>query len=169
MLGQLLHAPVERQDQAVAGNRVDGSEPAHQLALRVDLDAFAAGLAAQHVIVANLEALFADDVVRRVPLVFERVVFVFGDRADVAEDVRTELVIRIVAHRLSLQIDAGQLILRFGQTRHLRGRQIAREDDGAVRFRAGYFVEIFVVDAAMVQEALPERSLGDVEHARQLA
>ena len=132
------------------------------------LDLLAAGLPAQVRVVVLLEALLADDVVGRVPFTFERLVFFFGDLSDVAEEMRAELVVRVIAHGLRLEVEARQLILRFGQTRHLRAREVACEDDRPVRLVGRYLIEVGVVDAAMVEQALPEQAPGYVEHASEL-
>ena len=49
--------------------------------------------------------------------------------------------IRIVAHGLRFEIEALQFVLRLGQTRHLRAREVAREHDRTVRFVDGHLVE----------------------------
>src|ERR1700722_3193694 len=105
-------------------------QPAHELPLRVDNDSLAARNAAQRVVVVRLEPVLADDVVGRVALVAQLFVLVFGDLADIAEDVRGERLVGIVADRVRLDVDTGEIALFLRQPRDLRRREVAREDHG---------------------------------------
>ena len=73
--------------------------------------------------------------------------------------------IGIVAHRLSLKVNARIIVLRFRQPRHLRRRKIACENDRTVGFVDVDFLEILVIDAAMVQQTVPQQRL---RHAQNL-
>ena len=105
--GELLHVPVDRENQAVARRRFHGSETPHELSLSVHFDLLAARRAAQPAVVLLFEAFLPDHVVLRVALAPQFRVLVFGDLADVTDEVRPELVVRIVAHGLRFEIEAG--------------------------------------------------------------
>ena len=66
----------------------------------IDDDALAARLAAQVLIVDELETVLADDVVGRITLVLAAIVFLLGDLPDVSECCRTGSAERIIANGL---------------------------------------------------------------------
>jgi hypothetical protein len=144
-------------------HRIDRREPAHQDARRVHLDLLPADASAQPRIVDLLEPVFADHVVGRVAFVFARLVFVFGDRADVAEHLRAARSHRVVAHRLLFEIDAGDRRLFFGEPRGLRRCEIARQQNRSVRLVGEHLVEARVVHAEVMVEPMLEHAPVDAE------
>ena len=96
-------------------------------------------------------------------------VLVFGDLTDVAEDVRAERFVRIVADGLRLDVDAREIALFLREPRDLRRREVVREDDGAEGSYAATSSYELVGDAAVVQQAIPQARLRQAERLREYA
>ena len=79
-------------------------------ALGVDLEALVALLALQDALVLALDARLADDVARRVVLELRQLHLGVGDLADVAEDVRRDLAVRVLAHGDGRHLDAREQV-----------------------------------------------------------
>ena len=155
----VLQARIDRGDKRVARHGRLGGElrVGDHLPGRIDHDLLAARRAAQILIVLRLQAVLADHVVWQIALALERFVLIFVDLSDVAEQMRSAGLQRIVADRLRFEIDARQIVEQLRETRDRRHGQIAGENDGTVRFVGRHLVEALVVDAAMVEQPIPER------------
>ena len=124
LLGDFLQPDVERERQVVAGGGRGARERAHAAAAGVDLDLLEAGDAVQLALVALLEAGLADVVgalvVRGQALVVLDALHVLVvDAADVADHVRGELAVRVLAEQARLDVDAGEAVAVGGEARDL--------------------------------------------------
>ncbi len=109
-----LQLDVERQREIVARRRRDPRERAHRAPAGVDLDVLDSGRAVQFAFVRELDPDLADVVgalvVRRLaPLVDAREIAVV-DAADVADDVRCELAVRVLPEEPGLDLDARKTV-----------------------------------------------------------
>ena len=130
LLGDLLHAAVDRRHHLRARIRLGGLHESYGPAHRVHLDALAAVLAAQELVEQPLESRLAHHVAAAVPALLELLVVRL---ADVAEQVRGEPAVRVHALGLDLHDHAGQLELPLLHLLHVRDRQPAADPDGQKR------------------------------------
>jgi hypothetical protein len=109
LLGHLLRVGVERQAQRLAGGRLaDRVEDLELPSRRITLDGLDAVRPAELALVVRLEAGLADQVVRQVALGLECLDLLGRDRTGVAEDLRQERALGVLAARLDDDLDAGQ-------------------------------------------------------------
>ena len=140
-LERLLHLEVEGEHEVVARHR----QLRRSLGERRDAAAggvhdheLRAVLAAQHVLVAALDAAASDQVAGPVTRRRERVELAVVDLAGVAEQVGRERAVRVAAQRLDLDVDPGQLVARLLDRGAHDERRVASEHrrlPGAVRLR----------------------------------
>ena len=116
LLGDPLRVDVEREHQVVAGDRGLLAEQAHDLLVRVDEVLLPALVTLEEPLVLLLQARLADEVVRPVVLEPFRVGDVVrGDLSHPAQDVRGHVPVRVVADGGRHDLDAGELVLVFGE------------------------------------------------------
>ena len=127
-LRRALEADVDRQAHRAPGTRLElGLERATRAAERVDPDLGLAGLAAQVLVVLRLHPGLPDLVARRVHL-RARVELLLGDLAHVAEHLRREGLVRVVAQIGLLDLHAREvgLVLVAGTRSGPRRRRSSR-------------------------------------------
>ena len=98
----------EPQVAALAGLGL--AQVARLHAERVDLDALLAVLAAQEAVVGVLDAGLADAVAERHAAVAAVLELLLGHLADGAEQVRADLVVRVLAQEDRFRLDAGEVV-----------------------------------------------------------
>ena len=129
----LLQIAVDGQDEVVARDVGDLLEDTHAAAERVDLDLLPARLAAQLLVPRLLEVRLADQIAPPDVRIRRPRELVLAHLADVAEEVRRQRTVRIVAPRPDAQRHAGQLEL-VGLERHHAGPvEVAAHHDALVR------------------------------------
>ncbi len=114
VLGDFLQLDVERKLEIVAGGRRRARHDAHGPAARVNFHFLEAGGPVQLAFVRQLDADLADVVgalvVRRFVALFDAVDVGFVDPADVADHMRGQLAVRILAEQPRLDLDPGEAI-----------------------------------------------------------
>ena len=122
-LRDLLQLDVERQPQVVARHRRRARQRAHRAPARVHLDLLDAGRAVQLALVGKLDADLADVVgalvVGGLLPPGDALEVAVGDAPDVADHVRRDLAVRILAEQARLDVDAGEAIAVDGEARDL--------------------------------------------------
>ena len=119
-LGRGLPARVDRQRDIVADRPgIDVQWRADGLPGRVDFDLLASRLAAQVLLERALGTVLADRLALLVTVVAARRELFVGDLADVAEDVRGELALRVVPDRQLLHLGA-RIVLDVFEDRDTR-------------------------------------------------
>ena len=120
LLGGALHGQVERQPDRVAPPRRDlRLDRARRPSTRVDGQLCRAGGAAQVLVVARLDACLSDHVPELVALAPFRLQLRLRDLADVAEHVRGERLVRVLAQVALAEADAREVELVLREIAHL--------------------------------------------------
>ena len=129
-LRRLLELQVERQPQRMARLR-DGRllQLAARPSERVDVHPRRAGDAAEIRVVGGLDAGLADHVAGLVALLRQRLQLLRGDLADVAEHLRRQRPVRVVADVRRRRLDAGELRRVLGEVVHHRVLRRLPQDD----------------------------------------
>ena len=125
-----LHLEVEREAQVVTGFRPERralAQRRHPLAHRVDHDVLGAVAPAQGLFVAPLDSGAPDQVPGSIALKLQGIQLGGVDLAGVAQQVRREGPVRVVAERLDLHFDSGQLGAPLLHRRDHRRRRIAAQ------------------------------------------
>ena len=122
LLGDLLQFHIERQREIVARDRKNAAQGAHGFSVGVGFNMFVAGDPAQLLLVALLESDLADvvgcAVVGRRALVAQIVDVIVADAADIADHVRGDLAVRIMAEQARVDFHARKSVIVDGDTRH---------------------------------------------------
>src|SRR5205085_6656630 len=122
-LGDLLQPHVERQRDVVARLRRGARERADAAAGGVDLDLLEAGGAVQLRLVGGFHAGLADvvgaAVVRPDAVVFQLLLILRVNAPEVAEHMRADIAVRVLAKEPRLDVDALEAVAVGGDLRHL--------------------------------------------------
>ena len=132
-LGRLLQVAIDGEGEVVAGHVGHLLEDAHAAADGVHLDLLAAAVAAELIVPRALEARLADEVTLAQVLRGAVGQLALAHLADVAEHVRRERSVRIVALRRDLEGDARQLELVGLQRDDVVPLDVSADDDALVR------------------------------------
>ena len=159
-MGGLLEPEVERELDGLALDRIAAARAAAVVAAaeRVDHDAGEAVVAAQVGVVALLDAVLADPRALLDAAVLVLLELLRRDLAERAEQLRPEVLVRIVAQVLRLDHDAGEALLALLQVAERGTRDVGLDRDVRVR-RLGDALDHAPVDGARL----------DLEHPAELA
>ncbi len=122
LFGHLLQFRVERQCEIVARYRQDAAQGAHRLAVGIGFDMLVTGDPAQFLFVSLLEPHLADVIRRAVvgggALLAQFVDVVVADAPDVADDMRSDLGVRIMPEQPGVDFHPGKPEVIHRKTRH---------------------------------------------------